>query len=62
METNEPTKPETNKPTEEAISHPDGAGLEEMIYGEEEPDYFPNQNEIDVAKERADFSFCLHFA
>jgi hypothetical protein len=54
METNEPTKPETNNPVKEAIDHPDGASLEEMINGEEEPNYFPNQNEIDVAKERAE--------
>ncbi|WP_428330655.1 hypothetical protein [Mucilaginibacter sp.] len=47
MSKEQPTKPEYKDPIKEAISHPDGASLEEMIDGQEEVNKYPNQNEKD---------------
>jgi hypothetical protein len=45
-------KPENTDPIKEAISHPDGPSLQEMIYGKEEKNRYPNPNEKAVAKEK----------
>jgi hypothetical protein len=47
MSKKQPIEPETKDPIKEAIDHPDGPGLDEMIYGKEEENKFPNQNEIE---------------
>jgi hypothetical protein len=50
MSKNRPIKPENEDPIKEALSHPDGPSLNEMIYGKEENNIYPNQNEIDVTE------------
>jgi hypothetical protein len=45
-------KPENTDPIKEAISHPDGPSLEEMIYGKEEKNRYPNPNEKAVAEDK----------
>ena len=45
-------KPESTDPIEEAISHPDGPSLQEMIYGKEEENRYPNPNEKEVVESK----------
>jgi len=52
MNDEEPIKPQSTDPLEEAISHPNGPDLDEMLYGKEEENYYPSENETDVAEQR----------
>ncbi|MGZ3756874.1 MAG: hypothetical protein ACXVAY_04915 [Mucilaginibacter sp.] len=52
MNTQKRIKPESTDPIKEAISHPDGPSLQEMIYGKEEENRYPNPNEKEVAEEK----------
>ncbi|MFI5159947.1 MAG: hypothetical protein ACHQHN_01660 [Sphingobacteriales bacterium] len=41
---NKPIKPASNDPVKEALGHPNGPGLEEMLNGQEEKKLKPGQN------------------
>ncbi|CAN5118176.1 hypothetical protein BH09BAC6_BH09BAC6_21820 [soil metagenome] len=52
MSKDQPVKPETTDPIKESMNHPDGPSLTEMIYGKEEHDAAPIQNDSETANDK----------